>query len=238
MSNEIGAPAVYGEDLRGNEASVFGCEKRRSGGDILRFTDAPHHGLLGHGIEIHTAAGGHLREDEAWSNGIDGDSGGAEIESEAAGESNDSSFRCRVESGTGHGRSDGGDGSEIEDAPPTTGLHDGGGGASDADQTVDVDATHGLHLSEIEIEEIAAPEDAGVVDEDVDGPESAARLCDEGGTFLRDGEVSANDGRYASSLPNGIGGLLRFLTALPVVDGDGTPFTGQTQSDGFADASG
>lgn len=238
MSNEIGATAVDREHLRGDKACVFRCKKRRGGGDILRLPDAPHHGFLGHGVEIHAAARGHLRENEAGSNGIDRDSGGAEIESEAAGESDDSSFRGGVESGTCHGCSDGGNGSEIENASPAARLHDGGRGPCDADEAVHVHATHGFHLSEIEIEEIAALEDAGVVDKDVNGPESAARLCDEGGTFIRGGQVSANNGRYTSSLPNGIGGLLRFLTALPVVNGDRTSLARQTQGDGPADASG
>jgi hypothetical protein len=60
---------------------------------------------------------------------------------------------------------------QVDDAPIAPCFHTPNHCPRQIHQTVDVRATHGVHLSEVEIFQIAPSEQAGVVDQDLDRPE-------------------------------------------------------------------
>ena len=110
--------------------------------------------------------------------------------------------------------------------------------AGDADEAVDVDVAHAIHLGEIEIGQVALAEHAGVVDQDIDGAESLARGFHEPGAIGGAGQVACDGDGTAAGLFDQLHDLFGLVAALAVVDPYGNPITSEAKSDGAANATG
>jgi hypothetical protein len=105
-------------------------------------------------------------------------------------------------------------------------------------EAVDVDFAHVLHLSVVEVREIALAEYAGVVDDDIDGAESLARGFDQSAAIIDVGKVGFYSGGSASRPGNRLHERFRLISALSVVDGDSGAVPSETNRNSAADAAG
>jgi len=122
--------------------------------------------------------GGHLGRDEPRRDGINGDAMRPEFHGESPREHRHCRFRRRIKSGACHGRAVRRYRSQIHNPAEAPRLHARDDRARDRDQAIDVRVTHALHLAVIEIREITAPKDAGIVDQNLDRTKLALQFLD------------------------------------------------------------
>ena len=117
--------------------------------------------------------------------------------------------------------------SKIHDPAETPGPHPGNDRTRGDNQPIDIRVPHALHLAVVEIREIAAPEDAGIVDQNVDWAKLALQFLDHGANGDGITHVSPQRQCFPARSPNFRGQRFSVRRALPVIDPDGGAFARQ-----------
>jgi hypothetical protein len=108
--------------------------------------------------------------------------------------------------------------------------------ACDRHQAIDIRVPHPLHLAVIEIREIATPEDAGIVDQNVDRAKLALQFLDHCAHGACITHVRGQRQCLPPRGPNFRGQRLGVRHALPVIDPDGGALARQPKCDSLSDS--